>query len=129
MREIPIKYHSVHWKHRYELIDEPKKQCNRIFLDENLASKVIMICRTTSAHKFRTRLEFKRYDITLTKEQWLLTRIMSSFEKKNMQTQYDVLGYRIDLHFHDYKLAIEIDENGCSGRNINYQIKRQKAIE
>ena len=88
-----------------------------------------MICRTTSANKFRTRLKFKRYDITLTKEQWLLTRIMSSFEKKNMQTQYDVLGYRIDLYFHDYKLAIEIDENGRSGRNINYQIKRQKAIE
>ena len=54
---------------------------------------------------------------------------MSSFVKKNMQTQYDVLGYRIDLYFHDYKLAIEIDENGRSGRNINYQIKRQKAIE
>ena len=23
-----------------------------------------------------------------------------------------VLGYRIDLYFHDYKFAIEIDENG-----------------
>ena len=88
-----------------------------------------MICRTTSAHKFRTRLEFKRYDVTLTKKQWLLTRIVSSFEKKNMQTQYDVSVYRIDLYFHDYKLAIEIDENGRSDRNINYQIKRQKAIE
>ena len=54
---------------------------------------------------------------------------MSSFEKKNMQTQYDVSVCRIDLYFHDYKLAIEIDENGRSDRNINYQIKRQKAIE
>ena len=31
--------------------------------------------------------------------------------------------------FHDYKHAIEIDENGHSDRNIDYEIKRQKAIE
>ena len=46
-----------------------------------------------------------------------------------MQTQYNVLGYRIDLNFHDYKLAIEIDENGSSDRNIDNEIKRQKTIE
>ena len=40
-----------------------------------------------------------------------------------------MLGYRIDLYFHDYKLAIEIDENGHSNRNIDYEIKRQKATE
>ena len=44
-----------------------------------------------------------------------------------MQTQYKVLSYRIDLYFHDYKLAIEIDENAHSDRNIDYE--RQKAIE
>ena len=51
---------------------------------------------------------------------------MSSFEGENMQTQYNVLSYRIDLYFHDYKLAIEIDENEHSERNIDYEIKRQK---
>ena len=56
-------------------------------------------------------------------------RIMSLFEEENMQTQQNILGYRIDLYFHDYKLAIEIDENGHSDRNIDYTIKRQKAIE
>ena len=45
-----------------------------------------------------------------------------------MQTRYSVLGYRIDLYFHDYKLAIEIDENERSDRNIDYEIKRQKII-
>ena len=54
---------------------------------------------------------------------------MSSFEGENIQTQYNVLGYRIDLNFHDYKLAIEIDENGSSDRNIDNEIKRQKTIE
>ena len=33
-----------------------------------------------------------------------------------MQTQYKVLSYRIDSYFHDYKLAIENDEKGHSGR-------------
>ena len=54
---------------------------------------------------------------------------MSSFEGKNMQTQYNILVYRIGQYFHDYKLAIEIDENGHSDRNIYYEIKGQKAIE
>ena len=46
-----------------------------------------------------------------------------------MQTKYNVLRYRIDLSFHDYELAIEIDENGHSNRNIDNEIKRQKPIE
>ena len=46
-----------------------------------------------------------------------------------MQTQYSVLDDRIDLYFHDYKLIIEIDENGHYNRNIDYEIKRQKSIE
>ena len=58
LQEITIKYHSDHRKHRYELV-EPKKQVNRIFKDKKLAIKVIMDCRTTSTHKFRTRLGFK----------------------------------------------------------------------
>ena len=49
----------------------------------------------------------------------MLTKIISSFEGKNMQTQHNVLGYRIDLNFHDYKVATEIDKNGNSDRNID----------
>ena len=85
-----------------------------------------MDCRTTSTYKFRTKLGLKKYDIILTKEQSVLTKIMNSFEGENMQTQYNVLGYRIDLCFQEYKLAIEIDENGLSYRNIDYERKRQK---
>ena len=59
----------------------------------------------------------------------MLTKIISAFEGKNMQTQHNVLGYRIDLYFHDYKVAIEIDKNGNSDRNIDYEIKRQKAMQ
>ena len=59
LKEITAKYNSNHGKHRYELVKEPEKQCNRIFIDEKLAVKVIMDCRTTSAHKFRARVGFK----------------------------------------------------------------------
>ena len=54
---------------------------------------------------------------------------MSSFKGENMQTQYNFSGYSIGVHFHDYKLPKEIDENGHSNRNIDYEIKRQKAIK
>ena len=63
LREITIKFHSDHRKYRYELIEEPKKQINRIIIDEKGAIKVITDCRTTSAHKFGTRLGFKQCDV------------------------------------------------------------------
>ena len=99
------------------------------FMDGNLAIKVIMDCRTTSAHKFRTILGFRQHNAILTKQQSVVTNIMSSFEGENMQTKYNILSYRIDLYFHVYKPAIEIDENGHSHRNIDYEIKRERAIE
>ena len=46
-----------------------------------------------------------------------------------MQTHYSVLGYRIDLYFLDYKLAIEVDEKDHDDINIDHEIKRQKALE
>ena len=79
-----------------------------------------MDCRTTSAHKSRARLGFKEYDVILTKEESVFTKIMILFEGENMKTQYNVLDYRINLYFHDYKLAIKFDENGYSEKNIDY---------
>ena len=124
-----IKYLSDYRKRRYELEQGPKKQPIRIIIHEELATKVIMDCRTTVAHKFRARLAFKQNDVILTKEQSVVAKIKGSFEGQNMQTQYSMLGYRVDLYFRDYKLVAEIDENGHDDRNIDYEIKRQKTIE
>ena len=110
MREITIKYHSKHRKHRNELLNKSRKQCNPIFIDKKSAIKVVM--------------DIKRY-VIFTKQQLVLTKIIRSFEEENMQTLY-VLGYWIDLCFHDYKLAIEIHENGYNDRNIDYEIKDKK---
>ena len=73
---------------------------------------------------------------------------MTSFEGKNVptqynhkqtlnritgcgitKTQYNVLGYKVDLHFYDYKLTIKIYEDGNNDRNIVSQIKGQKEIK
>ena len=48
----------------------------------------------------------------MNKEQSVLKSVMDVFEGETMQTQYSVLGYRIDLYFYYYKLAIEVDEKG-----------------
>ena len=74
---------------------------------------MIMHCRVSTAKsiEFRFKVGFNQYDITLTKEQTILKSvIMDAFEKENMQTQYSVLGYSIDLYFHDYKFEIKVDE-------------------
>ena len=64
------KYLSDHRKRRYELVNEPKKQANIIFIDKQLAIKVIMDCRTTAAaKKIMKRLGLK--------EQTVLTKIKS----------------------------------------------------
>ena len=77
--------------------------------------------------KFRTFLGFKEHDIILTKEQSVLKSIMDALEGENMQTQYSVLGYEIDLYFHKYKLEVEVDVKGH--KSIDHAIKRQEVIK
>ena len=36
-----------------------------------------------------------------------------------MQSKCNILGCRIDLYFYEYNLALEINENGHSDRNID----------
>ena len=47
-----------------------------------------MDCRRTSTYKLKTRLGFKQYHVIWTKEKPVLTKIVSSFEGENIQTQY-----------------------------------------
>ena len=116
-------------KSRFELVDKPIKRSNRRFLHNNLALKIIMDCRTDESCSLKQKLGFKLYDVINTKEQTIISSIKDTFEGENIQTQYSVLGYRIDLYFHEYKLAIEVDELGHTNRNINNEIERQKALE
>ena len=102
-----------------------------MYAHEDIITPIIMHCRVSTPKriKFKSKLGFNEHDITLTKEQSLLKSVIDAFEGENMQTHYSVLSYRIDPSFHDYKLAIEVDEKGHKDRNIDHKIKRQKVVE
>ena len=131
-KNLPVitnKYDPVYKKHRYELVDKPKKQPNRRFLCSNFALKVIMDCRTDESCNLKRNLGFRLHDVINTKEQTVLKSIKDAFEEEDMQTQCSVLGYRIDLYFHKHKLAIKVDELGHADRNLSNGIERQKLLE
>ena len=126
---ITNKYGKIYKKHRYGLVDESIKQPSRRFLHIDLALKIIMDCRTDESCSLKRNLGFNLHDVINTKEQTVLRSIKDAFEGEDMQTQYTVIGYRIDLYFHKHKLAIEVDELGHADRNLNNEIERQKALE
>ena len=95
----------------------------------DLALKIIMHCKAPKAIEFRSRLGFNQYDmdlITLTKEQSILKSVMDAFEGENMQTQYSVLGYRIDLYFHDYRLDLYFHDYRLMKKVIKTEILTMK---
>ena len=87
-----------------------------------------MNCRADEPCNIKRNLGFRSHNVSNTKEQTVINSIKDAFEGENMQTQYTVLNYRIDLYFHKYKLATEVDELGHSDRNIDYEIQRQQAL-
>ena len=88
-----------------------------------------MDCRTNKPCSLKKKLGFKLHDVINNKVQTIINSIKDTFEGENLQTQYSVLGYRINLYFHKYKLAMEVDEFGHADRNINNEIEKQKALE
>ena len=124
LTEQQIKKHK---RHGSEFIEGIKF----MYAHECIIIPVIMRCRvsTPKSIKFKSKIGFNQCEITLNKEQSVLKSVMDAFEEKNMQTQYNVFRYIIDLYFHYYKLAIEVDEKAHKDRNINHEIKRQKTLE
>ena len=93
-----------------------------MYAHKSITIHIIIHCRvsTPKTIEFRSKLGFNQYDITLTKEQSVLKSIMNVSEGEHMRTQCRILGYRIDLYFH---------EKGHKDRNINDEIQGQKALE
>ena len=118
------KFDPVYIKHRYELENILKKQPNTRFLRSDLALKVIMDCRTDESYNLKRNLGFRLHNVTNTKEQTVINSIKEAFEGEDMQTQYSVLGYRIDLYFHKHRLSIDVDQLGHADRNLSNEIER-----
>ena len=100
-----IKKYKIHGS---KLIDGKK------FMYAHVIIPVIMHCAKPESFKFKRNLGFKLHNVINCKEQTVLE---------------SMLCYRIDLYFHEYKLAIEVDELGHNDRNIDYEIQRQRATE
>ena len=112
-KNLPVitkKYDPLYKKHRYELVDKPKKQPKGRFLRSDLALKVIMDFTADKSCNLKRNLGFRCHDMINTIEQTLFKSIKEAFEGKDMQTKCSVLGYRIDLYFHKHKFATEVDE-------------------
>ena len=68
-----------------------------------------MSCRTES-RDYRTDLGFNLIVVVDLKQQ--TKTIKREFEGEDNLTEYSVLGFRVDLYFHKYKVAIEVDQFG-----------------
>ena len=106
---ITLQYSSELRKKRKELQSCCKNQPCRRSLEDNFAKQIIMDRRTTAAVNFRTRLGFSQHDLIMTQDQSVLSKIVTVFAAG--------------------ELPIEVDEQGHNDRDIDYEIKRQKAIE
>ena len=62
-------------------------------------------------------------------EKTTLESLRDPFEGENKQAYHKVFGYEINFYFHEYKLAVEIDEKDHQDRDISREIERQKALE
>ena len=68
-----------------------------------------MDCGAVDSSNFKRKLGLNPLSAINSKQQALLREIKDAFEGGNMQIERSVFGYRADLYFHDYKLAVEDD--------------------
>ena len=66
--------------------------------------------------------------LILKNKQTILKSIKDAFEGKDIQTQYNDLGQRIDLYFHKHKLAIQVDELGMLTEILVIKLKDKKYL-
>ena len=100
------------------------KTTQQYFLKGRISNQSNHALQNNNSPKFRARVRLNQYDVILTKEKSVLRKIIASLGE-NMQTEYIVLAYRINLYFQDYKGGREIEENVHDNINIDYEIKRQ----
>ena len=64
----------------------------------------------------------------LTKEQQCLLSITNTFKTEKFEDQYKVDCYYIDLYFPDYKILVEVDENGHKDRKPGDERERMDIV-
>ena len=90
--------------------------------------QVLQSSRSINKEKLITYLNIDMNIIFDCKESYYLKIISSSFKSLKQNFQHNVDGYRIDLYFPDYNLAIEVDEFNHIDRNKVDDMIREKHI-
>ena len=86
--------------------------------------KLIKDQRTEAECRFRERLRYKSNDMINIKVQTVLEAITNAFEGDTLNTASWIYFY-----FHNFKIAMEVDEHDHESRDINCEIESQKAIK
>ena len=93
----------------------------------DLALKVLMDCRTDESCNLKRILRFRLHHVINTKEQTVLISIKDAFEGEDMQSQYSVLGYRIDLYFYSINLQLKLMNYDMLTEILVMKLKDKKA--
>ena len=101
---------------------------NIVAVNINGVKQVLQSSRSINKEKLITYLNIDMNIIFDCKESYYLKIISLSFKSFKQNFQYDVDGYRIDLYFPDYNLAIEVDEFNHIDRNKVDDMIREKHI-
>ena len=113
------------------------------YIHNDIAEKIIKNCRGVKKIKdgadrrdrerqkqnFRVILGLKEHDISLTKEQSVLNKLLETFSREEISLQHFVLGYKIDAYFVKYRLAVEIDENNHEQKDNKKELVKENAIK
>ena len=113
---VTNKYDLKYIKYRFDLVHEPKHQPFRRLIRNDLAVKLAKTLRTNKIDVFWRSLGFNVIDVFSTRQQKLTKTIKEVFEGEYIPTGYSVLDHSIDLYFHQYRLPVEDDDFGLSGR-------------
>ena len=105
-----------------------------MYIFDELAIKIIINTRgekrrREKIHDFRIKLKLKLYDVIITKEESVLTKIIQVFAREKILQQHKVLKHYIDLYFPDYQLAIEVDGKGNQDRDDRKEKERESIIK
>ena len=97
-------------------------------LTENGVRRLLSNSRTPNAERMRSLLDDKKYYYNSIPEMNFVDKIQKTFSGDKIELQKQILGYRVDLYFTDYNIAVEFDES-----HHNYQTiadaHRQNVIE
>ena len=96
-----------------------------------MAEELVKTLKTSGINSLGRDLGYSIVDTFNCKQQSITEKIKQIFEVENIQTEYKVLRlkYRIDIYFHEYKLAVEVDEYNHCNRDIEYENERERRLK